>query len=178
MNISTTQQTYQETTTVTSGGGATASGYEAFGGSTANTGLSQYQQYTTSGGHQQQQQQQQQDYNYTTNVSGSYENSAQAYGYGAPPVNPHNTASSQQRSGSERAINAREVIADLFASIDRDRSGRMTYDEAERLLLRLNSKLNRSCGEHDVRAFFQTIDLNRDGSIDLKEFRAAFERQL
>jgi len=181
VNISSTQQTYQETTTVVSstsnGGGATASGYEAYGGSTAtNNGHSQYQQYTTSGSHQQPQQQQ--DYNYTTNVSGSYENSAQAYGYGAPPVNPHNTASSQQRSGSERAINAREVIADLFASIDRDRSGRMTYDEAERLLLRLNSKLNRSFGEHDVRAFFQTIDLNRDGSIDLKEFRAAFERQL
>jgi hypothetical protein len=31
-------------------------------------------------------------------------------------------------------------------------------------------------GEEDVASFFRTLDTNRDGSIDLNEFRVAFER--
>lgn len=91
--------------------------------------------------------------------SGSYENS---FGYAS------------QHAGGQ--LGARDVIAEIFSQVDRDRSGRISVSEAESLLLRLNSRLNRHYGENEVRAFFQALDVNRDNSIDLREFRAAFER--
>ena len=103
--------------------------------------------------------------------SGSYENS---YGYGAPPKNANQQDLTATTSGCE--ANPQEVLAEIFISVDRERNGRISYEEAERLLLRLNSKLNRSYGEHDVRGFFQQLDVSRDGTIDANEFRAAFER--
>ena len=33
-------------------------------------------------------------------------------------------------------------------------------------------------GEDDVRTFFHTLDTNRDGYIDLIEFKQAFEKSL
>lgn len=121
--------------------------------------------------------------NYGYSGSGSYENSCGSVvgngggGYGAPPAVTTQFISASSSVGVVMT-NQRDFIADIFASVDRERNGRVSYEEAERLLLRLNSRLNRNFGEHDMRAFFQNLDVNRDGSIDLKEFRAAFERQL
>ena len=52
--------------------------------------------------------------------------------------------------------------------------GRITIEDAERTLLRLNSRLGRNYGENDVRAFFDALDANHDETLDLNEFKRAF----
>jgi hypothetical protein len=70
------------------------------------------------------------------------------------------------------------IVSELFSQIDRDLNGRISVDEAEKLLLKLNSRLGRRFGEDDIKRFFYALDTNRDGTIDLQEFRCAFERVL
>lgn len=73
---------------------------------------------------------------------------------------------------------SREIIDEIFASIDLNNSGKISVDEAARVLLKLNSRLGRSYGEDESQAFFQVLDVNHDGELSLSEFRAAFERLL
>ena len=68
------------------------------------------------------------------------------------------------------------LLGEIFAKVDRDGSGSLTFEEAEKLLLKLNSRLGRRYGQEDVRAFFETLDINNDGTISLAEFKRAFER--
>ena len=70
------------------------------------------------------------------------------------------------------------LINEIFASVDRDGSGVISLQEAESLLLRLNSRLGRNYGENEAREFFRRLDRNGDGQISLQEFRSAFERLL
>lgn len=69
-------------------------------------------------------------------------------------------------------------INEIFNSVDCDQNGRIRIEEAEKLLLRLNSRLGRRYGEDDVKRFFNSLDINKDGQIDLIEFRRTFESQL
>jgi Ca2+-binding EF-hand superfamily protein len=68
-----------------------------------------------------------------------------------------------------------QLVYEVFNALDRDHNGQLTVDEAERLLLRLNSRLGRRYGEDDVKRFFEAIDLNKDGKIEVSEFRRVFE---
>ncbi|RNA35181.1 hypothetical protein BpHYR1_023986 [Brachionus plicatilis] len=70
--------------------------------------------------------------------------------------------------------NIETLIEYIFRSIDRNNSGRITVEDAEKILLRLNSRLDRKYGEDDVRAFFNALDINNDGTLDLREFKRAF----
>lgn len=70
------------------------------------------------------------------------------------------------------------IINEIFASIDIDNNGKISIEEAEKLLLRLNSRLGRRYGEDDVKRVFESLDLDRNGFIDAIEFRRAFENQL
>lgn len=70
------------------------------------------------------------------------------------------------------------IVTELFSQIDRDLNGRIATDEAEKLLLKLNSRLGRRYSEDEIRRFFQTIETNQDGTIELQDFRSAFERVL
>lgn len=67
-----------------------------------------------------------------------------------------------------------EFIQNLFRTIDLDQNGRISVSEAEKILLRINSRLDRKYGEDDVEALFQTLDVDRDGTIDFQEFKAGF----
>jgi len=62
----------------------------------------------------------------------------------------------------------------IFSQLDIDGSNTISINEAEKALLRLNSRLGRNYGEDDVRAFFARLDTNRDGKLDINEFRRAF----
>lgn len=70
--------------------------------------------------------------------------------------------------------NVNDLIDQIFRSVDRDHNGRISVEEAEKLVLKLNSRLGRRYGEDDVKAFFATLDQNNDGTLDLEEFRRAF----
>ncbi len=67
-------------------------------------------------------------------------------------------------------------IDHLFASVDKSGDGFISIEEAQSLLLRLNSRLGRNYGEDDVKAFFARLDVNRDGRLSIREFREAFGR--
>jgi hypothetical protein len=66
------------------------------------------------------------------------------------------------------------LVESIFRSIDRQNNGRITIEDAEKILLRLNSRLGRRYGEDDLKAFFNALDLNLDGYLDLDEFKRAF----
>ena len=62
----------------------------------------------------------------------------------------------------------------IFDMIDADGSGYIGIDEAERVALRMNTRLNRSYGEVDVKAFFAAASGDSD-LISKKEFVKVFE---
>lgn len=66
------------------------------------------------------------------------------------------------------------LINKIFKLIDRDECGNVSVSDASAILLRLNSRLRRSYGEDDLISFFNTLDSNKDGKLDLDEFKKAF----
>ena len=54
---------------------------------------------------------------------------------------------------------ASNVIAEIFGSIDRDNNGRLSVEEAERIFLRLNSRLGRRYGKRyfKLKNFFKLL---------------------
>ena len=67
------------------------------------------------------------------------------------------------------------LVQQIFRQLDADSSGALSLDEATSIFLRINSRLGRRYGEGDVRRFFAALELSADGSIDLGEFRRAFD---
>ena len=67
-----------------------------------------------------------------------------------------------------------EIVENIFRTIDRNNNGIINVEDAEKTLLRLNSRLGRRYGEDDVRAFFSALDTNNDGTLGLDEFKRAF----
>jgi Ca2+-binding EF-hand superfamily protein len=75
--------------------------------------------------------------------------------------------------------NALAIISEIFSQVDKDNNGRLYVDEAEKLLLKLNSRLGRRYTDEDMQKFFQYLNVDKnDGTISLKEFKIAFERVL
>jgi hypothetical protein len=70
----------------------------------------------------------------------------------------------------------KDVIKELFSFIDIDKNGVLSFDEAENVLLRINKSLGKDYNQNDIRAFFDKLDINRDGSIDFIEFSRAFNK--
>jgi Ca2+-binding EF-hand superfamily protein len=66
-------------------------------------------------------------------------------------------------------------VEQIFHTINRNHSGGISIEDAEKALLRLNSRLGRRYGEDDVIAFFSALDKNQDGTLDFEEFKSAFE---
>ena len=67
-----------------------------------------------------------------------------------------------------------EIVESIFRTIERNNNGIINVEDAEKTLLRLNSRLGRRYGEDDVRAFFSALDNNNGGTLDLNEFKRAF----
>lgn len=84
------------------------------------------------------------------------------------------TSSTTSSSSSSSSTTSDEFVQNLFNAIDLDRNGRISVSEAEKILLRINSRLNRMYGEDDVLALFQTLDADQDGQINFDEFKTGF----
>ena len=65
-------------------------------------------------------------------------------------------------------------IEQIFRLVDRENKGRIDADEAKKTLLRLNSRLKRQYEQEDVNAFFSTLRINPDNTLDMEEFKKAF----
>ena len=80
------------------------------------------------------------------------------------------TSSSTTASSSS----VESIIEEIFRSIDTDNTGSIDIDEASRVVLRLNSRLGRSYGEDEVKAFFAALDTTQTKTLSLDEFKKAF----
>lgn len=70
------------------------------------------------------------------------------------------------------------LIERIFKRIDLSKDGIVNRTEAEKIFLKLNSRLGRAYGEDDIDLFFTALDVNNDGSIDFVEFQKAFQRNI
>ncbi|CAF0870800.1 unnamed protein product [Brachionus calyciflorus] len=85
------------------------------------------------------------------------------------PVSP--SGKSVETSESE---SIETLIEYLFKSVDTGSNGRISLKEAENLLLKLNSRLDRQFNQKQVKLFFSGVNIGNDGSIDLKDFKRGF----
>jgi hypothetical protein len=106
------------------------------------------------------------EYRYLLQQSASYSASSQQQSSFA-------AVSSSSASALSSRANVDALIAEIFARVDVNSTGRITLAEAEKILLILNSELGRSYGENEAKEFFEILDTNRDGSIDFDEFKSA-----
>ncbi len=82
-----------------------------------------------------------------------------------------------------------ESIKQIFSLLDKDSNGEISIEEAKSVILRINSRLNRSYGEENIKEFFQLLANNKaqasndettssangiPAKITFDEFRAAF----
>jgi len=86
------------------------------------------------------------------------------------------TAQSQTRSSASEAV--RQQVETLFASIDRDQDGALTYQEILDSNLSYNNRETgeQYQGERAARAWIETFDLNRDARITKTEMLSEVER--
>ena len=85
------------------------------------------------------------------------------------------SASASASAATKRKNSISSLIEQIFHTINRNNSGGISIEDAEKALLRLNSRLGRRYGEDDVIAFFSALDKNQDGTLDFEEFKSAFE---
>jgi hypothetical protein len=90
-------------------------------------------------------------------------------------LGPSSYTQQQQQQQQLFTPNEMNAIEQIFSQIDIDSNGNISVEEAEKIFLRLNSRLNRSYGENEVAQFFYSLDSNRDGNINLNEFKLAFQ---
>lgn len=108
----------------------------------------------------------------------SIANNSNAYNYSlSSEADYSRDAFALENSGNSRNANY-QLINEIFSQVDSDGSASISTEEAESLLLKLNSQLGRSYSEREANNFMNAIDTNRDGQISLQEFRRAFERLL
>ena len=73
--------------------------------------------------------------------------------------------------------NEDSFISQVFAliNVNREISEKITRHETEKILLKLNSRLDKNYGENEVNQFMEALDKNGDGLIDIEEFKEAFK---
>ena len=66
-----------------------------------------------------------------------------------------------------------ERIDSYFDKFDRNNDRKLTDDEAQRAFNELTTVYERAYNQHNASVFIRSIDLNRDGYVNLDEFRYA-----
>lgn len=73
---------------------------------------------------------------------------------------------------------ADSVIERLFTLIDINGDGVVSIEEAERVFMKLNTRLGRNYSSHDVKNFFQSLDPAGTGRINMEQFKKAFPNRI
>ncbi|RNA15550.1 hypothetical protein BpHYR1_027025, partial [Brachionus plicatilis] len=108
----------------------------------------------------------------------SYSAGGASYGASGAGYSIGGGASFGAESSSASRVSISALAEQIFNQLDTNSDNSVTIGEAEKAVLRLNSRLGRNYGEDDLRAFFSRLDTNRDGRIDINEFRRAFYVEL
>jgi hypothetical protein len=66
------------------------------------------------------------------------------------------------------------LIENIFCLIDYDQNGMIEYNDIIRVVYILNYLLGRNYSKADATIFFTSLDQNKDGKLDRKEFKNAF----
>lgn len=74
--------------------------------------------------------------------------------------------------------NKSPCVFNIFNNINTNNSGQITKDEMNKAFDQLNSCLGRKYGQNDLNRFFNNADSNKDGFIDLDEFKSFFNKNL
>jgi hypothetical protein len=114
-------------------------------------------------------------------ASSAISGSAAITGSSSAAIGGSSSASFSSSSSSGAAVTGRAaltIVDEIFKTIDVNRNGQISVEEAAVVLLRLNSRLGRRYGEDESAAFFRTLDVDRNGQLSLEEFRRAFVRLL
>ena len=106
-------------------------------------------------------------------VSASAAASASASVFAASASASAVTGSAAAASAASAA--ASEAASKIFEMIDVNHNGSISVNEAERIVLKINSRLQRSYGENDVKAFFAVM-CDGKPSITKAQFVTAFDR--
>jgi hypothetical protein len=85
------------------------------------------------------------------------------------------SASAVTSASSASTSSVANAALQIFSMIDSNNNGFISVSEAERIILRINSRLNRNYGENDVKAFFAVI-CDGNTTITKEQFVSAFER--
>lgn len=83
---------------------------------------------------------------------------------------------SASMTASAAPSNLSDAAAQIFNMIDVDRSGTIEVEEAEKIVLRMNSQLNRAYGENEVRNFFLEFVSSNSTRITRDQFLSVFDR--
>ena len=91
----------------------------------------------------------------------------------------NNEMTNEVRSTLDESLADRNssVISQIFSEFDLG-NGKISLDEAEKVLIRVNSRLDRGYGDDEVKAFLSSLAISDDGLVDLNEFKQAFEKIL
>lgn len=119
---------------------------------------------------------------YSTHEASPRRTPQQRPGVSAPSIRRHLNQS--QRLSSASAIIKAHVLDDEQKSqiinhlLDDEfiNPRRLSVEEAEKSLLRVNSRLGRRLGQDDVKLFFAKLDVDSDGTLDPSEFKSALIR--
>ncbi len=94
-------------------------------------------------------------------------------GAGSAAASYASSSFQQSSSYSSSTSSVAAAALQIFQMIDVDNSGSITVEEAEKIVLRLNSQLKRAYGEVEVRAFFSAFG---SANISKEQFVSVFEK--
>ncbi len=110
---------------------------------------------------------------YSPSSAASVSTSSASIQQAPPPASQSAAAPAPTPAASRVNSAAAQHVEQLFGTITRAQAheSKISREDAERVLLWLNSRLGRAYGEDDVSDFFAQLDINQDGFIDLDEFK-------
>ena len=70
------------------------------------------------------------------------------------------------------------LLTELFSKFDQNGDSRISFSEAQNIFRGINQRIGTEITNADVDAFITSLDTNRDGFIDINEFKAGIKRYL
>lgn len=104
------------------------------------------------------------------------ENLGQYKSYLSKDIEIKDNYTNNSNNDAQLEDNVDNLIEKIFRSVDRDQNGRISVEEAEILISKLNKKLGRKYSTDDEKSISKSLDHNHDRTLNLEEFRGVFLR--